>query len=482
MNEQLIRFGSTTTTNVSPFVLVFVVLMSLLILFLPRKYVFVPLFFSLFFVPLGQRVVIAGLNFMMFRIMIFAALCRAVFQLLCGGKNSVRLRWNWIDKVFILWVFSSVVTFTTLYGQLDAFVNRMGLFYNAFGVYFPLRVFFQDEEDIDRTVRIFAVICVVIAVCMLSEQFTKRNFFSVFGGVPEFADNRDGNLRSQGPFAHPILAGTFGAVFVPLLLGLWWKKSRSKSIALLGGVSATVIAVASMSSTPIMALVAGVGALFLWPFRDRMRLFRWGLALTLIGLHLVMKAPVWSLIGRAGVIGGSSGYHRYFLVDQFIRRFWEWWLVGTKETASWGYDMWDTSNLYVEIGVTGGLPTLVLFLAIIVCCFKGLGRARRAVEGNPMAEWRLWAVGAALFANLVAFFGITYFDQTSLGWYALLAIISSLSAFALSQPSAQTLIVEDASTPGIPVVPKPSLAVLRTGQRGSYPGIRNTAEFSRDRF
>ncbi len=482
MNEQLVRYGGVTTTNISPVVVVFVAVACLLTFILPRRYVLIPLFMSWFFIPQGQRVVIAGLNFMVYRVVILAALCRAGFALLSSGQESPRFRWNRIDTAFVLWAVSSVITFTLLYGAVDAFINRLGLVYNAFGVYFPLRVFYWDEEDIDRSVKVFAVICAVIAVFMLNEQFTGRNFFSVFGGVPQFTDIRGDKLRSQGPFEHPILAGTFGATLMPLFLGLWWQKSRSKAIALLGMVSATLIAITSMSSTPIVALAAGVGALCLWPFRKRMRLLRWGLALALIGLHLVMKAPVWALIGRVDVVGGSSGYHRYFLVDQFIRRFGEWWLVGAKETGSWGYDMWDTSNTFVETGVTGGLLTFVLFVAIIVYCSKGLARARRVVEGTPTAERRLWAMGAALFSNVVAFFGITYFDQTSLAWYALLAMISSLSLFALSQPSTQNVLTEGTSPLRILRKPKPPFAALRSGNGGSRAATQDPGSFSRGRF
>lgn len=430
MNPQFARYGTTMATNVSPIVLVFVSIASILILFVPRKYIFAPLFFAWFFIPLGQRVVVGGLNFMMFRIVILAAVCRAILMVFSGGELT-RFRWNQIDKVFILWGLSSLLTFTLLYGQWEAFVNHLGLLYNAFGVYFALRIFYSDARDVDRTIRIFAIICAVIAVCMSAEQFTSRNFFYIFGGVPQFTDIREGQLRSQGPFAHPILAGTFGATMVPLFLGLWFQKSRSRVVALLGVVSGAIITITASSSTAVMAMLIGAFASFLWPIRRRMRFLRWGMALTLIGLHLIMKAPVWALIGRMDVIGSSSGYHRYFLVDNFIRRFWEWWLVGTKETGSWGYDMWDTANQYVDTGVSGGLLTFVLFLAIIVCCFKALGRARKAGEGNLTAERRLWTMGATLVAHLAAFFGITYFDQTSLAWYSLLAMISSLSTFAL---------------------------------------------------
>lgn len=141
-----------------------------------------------------------------------------------------------------------------------------------------------------------------------------------------------------------------------------------------------------------------------------------------------MKAPVWALVGRVNVIGGSSGYHRYLLVDACIKRFSEWWLLGTKSSSHWGWMLGDTANAFVETAVTGGLITLILFLATLVYCFKGLGLARKRSQGQVADEWRVWALGAALFSNVAAFFGIVYFDQTLVAWYALLAMISAATS------------------------------------------------------
>lgn len=156
-------------------------------------------------------------------------------------------------------------------------------------------------------------------------------------------------------------------------------------------------------------------------------MIRWGLLLTLICLHIVMKGPVWSLIEKIDVTGGSSSYHRYMLIDQCIRHFGDWWLVGVKDTSVWGWDMWDTANQYVSTCDNSGLVPFVLFIAILVYGFNFLGRARKRVEAERPAALFLWALGAALFANVVAFFGISYFDQTIVGWYALLAMISAAS-------------------------------------------------------
>ncbi len=77
------------------------------------------------------------------------------------------------------------------------------------------------------------------------------------------------------------------------------------------------------------------------------------------------------------------------------------------------------------VAVEGGLVTLVLFIAVIVLCYKGIGRGL----GVMGTQWRkrilLWALGASLFAHLVSFWGVSYFDQIIVAWYLLLAMIST---------------------------------------------------------
>jgi hypothetical protein len=241
-------------------------------------------------------------------------------------------------------------------------------------------------------------------------------------------------LRAQAGFAHPILAGTFGAILVPLFAGLMWQPG-ARAFGALGTLSAGVVTLMSASSTPLGALAAGLGALyFMWPVRRIMRPIRWAILLTLIGLHMAMKAPVWALIARVDFAGGSSSDHRYQLVNQTIVHFRDWWLVGIRDVSSWGWNMGDTSNAYVEAGVTGGIVNLLLFVSIIVAAFKAIGTARKVVEGDRRLERRVWALGAALFANVVAYMGITYFDQTIIAWYVLLAIIPVSVAAARPVP------------------------------------------------
>jgi hypothetical protein len=173
-----------------------------------------------------------------------------------------------------------------------------------------------------------------------------------------------------------------------------------------------------------------------WPLRKQMRLVRWGLVLTLVTLHMIMKAPVWALINHIDLTGSSSGDHRYALMDNCIRHFSDWWLLGCKYYNAWGWDMWDLCNQFVAVAVTGGLLTLIFYIAIFSRSFGAIGKARKLVSGDRSREFLLWCLGANLFAVVVASFGINYVQQLLLGFFPLLACIS-VAAFEARQSTAR---------------------------------------------
>jgi hypothetical protein len=353
------------------------------------------------------------------------------------GPIRGKIRLTGIDKAMILWALSGALTFTLLWASKDALVNRLGMLYDCFGAYFLFRLLLQNDTAVYRAIKVLSLICCLLGVCMVAEHIRGVNAFYVFGGVDEFSSVRDGHTRAQGPFAHAILAGCFGATLVPLFAGVWWQKT-SRLWSVLGMLGATAMTFSSVSSTAVLSWAAGLAALFMWPLRRYLRVFRWTIVLTLVGMHLVMKAPVWALISRIDLAGGSSGYHRFELVNQTILHFREWWLLGEKTTYQWGYNLWDTANTYVETAVTGGLSTLVLLILIIVLSFQALGRMRKSTTDARRARLS-WTLGAVLLAHLVAFVGITYYDQTVLGWYLLLAMICAVTTQAkASRPSGQT--------------------------------------------
>jgi hypothetical protein len=285
-----------------------------------------------------------------------------------------------------------------------------------------MRFLISDREDIRRTINVMVAIAMVNAFCMIFEQRTGTNLFAItVGGMPEEVF-RDGKVRSNGAFESFLTAGAFGATLVPLLVWLW-SQGKSKMITILGLLSATVMTVTCYTSTSVVAYAAGVLGLCLWPIRNQMRLIRWGIVVALVALHVCMHGPVWSLIERIDLTGSSSSYHRYMLIDNFVRHFGDWWLIGTKDNGSWGFDMWDTCNEYVQYAFSGGLLAFVLFVSIISRGFSKLGTARKLAEGKRTEEWFVWCVGAALLSHVIGFLGTNYMDQMMFAWLVLLAII-----------------------------------------------------------
>jgi hypothetical protein len=378
-------------------------------------------------IPLDQVVVLGPLHFPMLRVLLLFGMIRMAWGKMTSKAEIFSGGITRLDKVVILFELVSVVNALLLWRDSGMVVRQAGDMFTLFGIYFLMRYLIRDVEDSETAIRALAYIASVVAVIMAYEQITGRNPYALLGGAnASFYGaliTREDRLRSVAGFGHPILAGTFGAILVPLFIGLWLKDKKNLKITLAGLGACTVIVWASASSTPMLAYAGGLMALFLWPLRKLMRPIRWGIVILLVSLHMVMKAPVWQLIDRMSIVGGSSGYHRYQLVDQCIRHFSDWWLYGVKDTGIWGWDMWDTANQYVSVADSTGLIPLILFVATLVYGFKYVVRAREAWAGNKNMQLYNWALGAALFANAVGFFGISYWDQTQVVWYAFLAII-----------------------------------------------------------
>jgi hypothetical protein len=194
-----------------------------------------------------------------------------------------------------------------------------------------------------------------------------------------------------------------------------------------------------------MTFAAAVAALCFWPLRGRMRLVRWGVLLTLISLHLVMKAPVWALIGRMQVTQGASAYHRFELLDEFIRHIGDWWLIGTEFTRTWGYFTDDVANTYCIVAKHSGLLGLILFVRLLATGFREVGLRRNDAGADRATEIMIWAFGASLFAHLATFMGTSYFDQTHVLWGLTLAMIASLGLLSEAQEKLATNEADDAA-------------------------------------
>lgn len=422
-------------TSVSPVAIVAFAVAAILMLLLPRNKVLIPFFIVIFLIPFYQVISIFSLNFYLCRILVIIGLIRIVIRSEISFGNK-------IDKIFALMVLSRFIANIALWQTGHAVASNMGYALDMLGAYILIRSLIRSFEDIDTIIKVFVFLAFIIAIFMVNGQLSGKNILSSIGGTSGNLVIRNGNYRSEASLAHPILAGDFGAIFLPLFVYLWLHKKIIRYLGMIGIGSCLIIVYTSYSSGPMLSLIAGLVGIIMFPFRKNMKTFRRGLFGLIIALQLIMKAPVWALIERLGVIGGSSSYHRYVLVDQFIRRFDEWWLFGTKSTNHWGWngvDLWDVANGYVLIGVEGGIITFIIFIFLLIRCFSAIGTGLQVFEQESDKIFLYWSLGTMLAVHLIAFWGVSYFAQMTFVWILTLCMISTLSDLLLKSQSIKVL-------------------------------------------
>lgn len=342
---------------------------------------------------------------------------------MAGGANR-------LDKLMVIWAIWLLLSSAFHKNPSAAFVYRLGLAYNACGVYFLIRVFCQSMEDIVELCHLTALLLTPVAIEMLFEKMTFHNLFSVLGGVAVSPVMRKGRIRAQGPFAHAILAGTIGAASMPLTISIWHTHRRA---AFVGVMACLLMVFTCASSGPIISLLVGIGALYMWHWRNNMRLIRWVMVLGYIVLALVMKAPAYYFMSHIDFTGGSTGWYRARLIQSAFEHLNEWWFAGVDYTRHWMptgtyYDTGqaDIVNHYIRMGVIGGLPLMLLLIAILAEGFSLVGCIlRQRTDLGTESQFMLWALGASLFTHAVSFFDVSYFDQSFVSLYTTLAAIGS---------------------------------------------------------
>jgi hypothetical protein len=372
---------------------------------------------------LGQTVAVGPFHFSVLRLLIAVGAARVLLRSehLPGG-------WRAVDGLFLAWAGWMCMSSAFHKEPLNDLTSKLGLAYDGCGLFFLFRVFCQGADDVRRIARFTVLLLIPVAVSMLYEHAAFRNLFAVLGGVPEVPTVRDGKIRACGPFLTPILAGTVGAITIVMMASIW---KDYRWTAILGGAVGLTMVVASNSSGPLMSVMLGLFAVWCWRFRESMRVLRWGAVLGYIVLDVVMKDPAYFIMARIDLTGSSAGWHRAELIRSAFAHLGEWWLAGTDFTrhwmptgVSWSPEHTDITNHYLHMGVIGGLPLMLLFMAILTTAFFFVGQGMRRSRDEAFLFWTL---GSVLFCHAVTFLSVRYFDQSVLFLYLTLACVTSLA-------------------------------------------------------
>ena len=407
----------------NPIGFAFCVLAALLQMSLPRRWAALPLLLSVLYMTRGQMWDVAGANLTVLHIVVAAGLLRVWIR--CEGlADGLR----GVDRVMLLW--AALLLGTSAFHAYDGWLFRSGRVWIELGSYFLLRVFLQDLEDVRRLFKALALAILPLALLMLVEKATDLNPFGPLGGVYTIASVRQGYVRAQGPFAHPILAGTVGAAAIGIGIALRASARPHSNAAFAAGAA---MVVASGSSGPILMAAFIVLARAAWALREHMRALRWSLVAGVLALAAVMNDPVYFLMARVDITGGSTGYFRAQLIRSSIEHLSEWWVTGTDHTRHWmpSGTFWndrhtDITNHFLQMGVWGGIVLAMAFAWVLVLSFRDVGRALRANPAAPQPERIfVWSLGALLVGYFMTFWSIALYDHSIVFYTLVLASIQA---------------------------------------------------------
>lgn len=388
-------------------------------LYVSRDRVAIPFFVFLIIVPTAQRLVVVSLDFSFIRIFIYILIVRALYRREWFGISPAQP-----DATLALWGVWSIVAQGFLVGDMAASLSRVGYVSEAVGAYFIGRIYLRNIGSHYNLLNIIGILTILASFIILIEASTGRNMFAVFGGAPEITKIREGKLRCQGSFAHPILLGVYWALLVPWFL-LKVRSRLSPFSNLLFIFAATIIVITSASSTPIMALLLGTSGVLLFGYRRHLKIAKYLVLFGLVAFSIISNKPVWHLVSRIDIVGGSTGWHRYYLIDRAIAHFNEWWLVGTLNTADWGEGLDDVTNQFLLEGVRSGFLGMLLFIILIYHVYC-LVRKKIASTLDDSCQF-YWVCGVVLITNIMVFFTVSYFGQNFPAFFVFLGSVVTLS-------------------------------------------------------
>ncbi len=388
--------------------------LCMLLLVVPRQYFLFPFIMAACFVPINQRMIILNIDFTILRILVLVGLLRLTIR--CETRT---IQWNQFDKLFLSWIVVGSLIYFVQQRNSSAIVLKLGVMYDSIGMYWLFRQAVQQWEDVFLAIKLFAVFAIITAPLIALEKFQETSFFSLFG--PTTGEFHRGRYRAAGSFPHFIVMGCFWTLLLPLFYSQI-KAQKNELLLYLAIFSALSNVYFSASSTPILTVVAVICFWNIYNVREYGSTIFRAVCLGLLALHLVMKAPVWHLISRIDVFSGSTGWHRYILIDNFVNHISEWFILGTKSTSHWGHLQSDITNQFILEGVRGGMITLVIFAFLVYQSVKIPGRLSLEIE-DPEVKWACWGICVVMLGHFTSFWGISYFGQIDMLLYFSFALV-----------------------------------------------------------
>jgi len=359
-----------------------------------------------------------GLDFTVLRILVVAGVLRILIY-----QEQIAIRWNRFDKVLFAWAFCAAVVYVFQWADMSALINRSGFLFDVIGLYWLFRQSIRSWNDIKLVALFLALSVFILTPLVAVELITGSNPFVFLGRVGTVV--REGRYRCQAAFPHSIILGLFWSTLLPIFIGLIGTKRR-RSLYAVAACACVFIICSTSSSTPLVTMLLVLLFMALFRFRCYGRLMAYLTCGMIVALHIVMNNPVWHLICRIDFVGGSTGWHRFILIDEAVKHFGDWALIGTRDIAHWRRGLKDITNQYVLEGVRGGFATLIIFCLLLVYAVKIPGSYSLRCAFNDR-KWLSWGICVSVLGHCISFFGVSYFGQIKMLLYLTFAVVGFIA-------------------------------------------------------
>lgn len=384
------------------------------------------------FLPADKAITIGSLHFPGVRLLAIIGIIKVFMD-----GNNYTLTVNKLDKLFIFYNLSGALIYILAsQNKLGAFIFQGGSCIDSLILYFVFRYAIQSKETLYLIIKTFGFCVILLLPFTIFEFYTAHNLFS-FLGRSSIAI-RDGEIRAAATFSHPILFGSFAVALFPILWSDFKKEKKLlQRIALVGCI---FIVYASSSSGPVIAMATVICFLLFFKWKQHSSTLAWAIFIVATTIHFIREKPIWHLLYmRLSLKAGSTGQHRYLLIEAAIKEFKNWWLLGYGDVGpNWHLTYWpwtharftDVTNHYLLVGVRGGFLTMILFILLCYNVVKTLGSFAIS-QNNVNDQWLYWGYTVMMISHCVTFLSVAYFGQITM----LLFLTIAVASFAFDESS-----------------------------------------------
>jgi hypothetical protein len=356
--------------------------------------------------------------------------------------HRFRFRMYAPDWWFALYVVILLVNTGTSVEPAVGLQYCFGQFMDVGVPYLLVRMFVRSREDLARLFHALLAPTSLVAVIAIVQWQTGFNVFNYFKtgsddlGLGEYIEGmvRQGQHRADAGLSHFIMLGVFFAMLLPIAnIHLRTLGYTSQQVLIRLGVLGLGL-ISSVSGGAMLAGMAAVGFVMLWPLRQLWILF----VLAFIGLvafvEIFSNRSFLTVLAMYSATDPASANYRIWAPERWMHTYLPGhWLFGYGVNLPSMGDAGDITNHYFIVIFRAGLTALVPFVGSFVAGFVALHRAARIAPDGHLPK-TCWAVAASLTCLLVVMVTVSFFGQM-VSYLSMLLALPSVVLVAASTPA-----------------------------------------------